>query len=330
MRLILSRWICNAAISLCALCALLTGSPALSQEFPVRPIRLFVGASAGGVTDIVARVFGEKMSRFLGQPVTVENKTGAAGVLAVEAILGAPADGHTWVISFSGPIVLRPFQEPKLSWDPFQVLQPVSQLYDYPLFLVARPDFPAASAAEVIALLKQNPGKFNYGAVGRGASTHLAGELFQKATGTSVELIDYKGESAMLPDLISGRLDLGMVSPVPAIQFGNLKSGGIKVVASTTKRLDKLPNVIAVAELGYPNFSAGGWGGLFVRAGTPMHIVQKIHGAAEEAAKDMQAMTKLTEQGVNPMSSSPAEFQAYIATEARRWAPIVRELAKGK
>ena len=294
----------------------------LSQEYPNRPVRMLVGYPPGGGMDAIARVLAAKLSEPLGQQLVVENRPGASGGVAAEALAASPADGYVVMLAESGTLAL-PAVNPKVSFDPVRQFAPVGGVCMLPMAFVVNPAFPASTAQELVAVLKKDPGKHTYASPGVGTLQHLAFELFQRQAGVSAVHVPYKGASAMLPDLMSGQVEIGVISATVAL--AQSRSGKIRTLAVTSpQRMASAPEVPAMAET-LRGFSASPNVFVVAPAGTPAPIVQKLADTLRKAvaAKDVEeAFAKL---GATPLPLSPSELGAQIAREMKQWASVVKD-----
>jgi tripartite-type tricarboxylate transporter receptor subunit TctC len=303
------------------LSVLLFGNAA-GQDYPARPVRMLVGYGAGGGMDIIARILGPKLSEALGQPFVVENRPGASGGVAAEALASSQPDGYVLMLAESGTLAL-PAVNPKVTLDPVKQFAPVGGACILPLVFVVSPAFPAQSTKELIAALKASPGKYSYASPGIGTLQHLAFEAFKRSAGVDALHIPYKGATAMMPDIMSGQVPIAVISSLAAA--GPAKSGKIRALAVTSpQRLPGMPELPTMAET-LPGFSAAP--NVFVVApqGTPAAVVQKLSVALRAAVKSRDVEENFAKQGATPASSSPAELGAQIAEEVKRWAAVVKD-----
>lgn len=295
---------------------------AAAQEYPARAVRILVGYAAGGGMDTIARIVAPKLSEALGASFVVENRPGASGGVAAEALAKSAPDGYTLMLAESGTLAL-PAVSPKVALDPVRQFAPVGGVCTLPLAFVVNAEFPARTLAELIAALKANPGKYSYASPGHGTLQHLAFELFRRSAGVEALHVPYKGAAAMMPDLMSGQVQIGVISALAA--QGAAKGGRIRALAVTSPaRMPTAPDWPAMAET-LPGFSASPSVFLVAPAGTPAAVVQKLSGAlrAALAAKDVEE--NFAKQGATPMPMQPQELGALIAEETRRWAQVVKD-----
>jgi tripartite-type tricarboxylate transporter receptor subunit TctC len=292
---------------------------AFSQDYPNRPVRLLVGFAPGGGMDTIARIIAPKLADSLGQPFLVENRTGAGGALAADALVRAAPDGCVLLLAESGTLIV-PAINPKATYDPVKQFAAVGGVCSLPLALVSSASFPAANAQELIALLKANPGKYSYASPGVGTLQHLAFELFLRSAGAQAVHVPYKGATAMMPDLMSGQVPIGVISALVAVS--QAKSGKIRALAVTSaQRLPNAPEIPALAET-IPGFEAAP--NVFVVAPAGFSNERLSH-ALRAAVMSPDVQESFAKQGATPMPAQPAELAARIAAEVRRWATVVKD-----
>jgi tripartite-type tricarboxylate transporter receptor subunit TctC len=301
--------------------ALLLGGPSGAADYPTRPIKLLVGASAGGTTDTMARTIAEPLSAAFGQPVLVENRPGAGGNLAAEAVARAAPDGYTLLVSFTSHTINATLY-PKLPFDPVADFSPIAMISTVPSLLVGNPKVPAKDLNELIALAKQRPGKLTIGIGGIGSSLHLAGDRFKMMAGLDILNVPYKGTAPALTDVLGGQVDLMFISLVTGsaqVQAGNLRAYGV----TSAKRQPSFPDLPAIGET-VPGFESEAWFGVFGPAKLPPEIVDKLNHAILAALKDARMREQLMREGANPAALTPAAFGTFVREDIERWAPVVR------
>jgi tripartite-type tricarboxylate transporter receptor subunit TctC len=285
--------------------------------FPNKPIRLIVGYTAGGPTDLTARLLASGMQSHLGQPVVVENRPGAGSNLASEMVANAPPDGYTLLVA-AAPITMAQSLQKNLKWDVQKSFEPVSFLMSAPSVLAVSPNFPARNLKELIEQAKARPGKMSYGSTGMGSTPHVAGEVFKQRTGTFITHIPYKGASGALADLIAGHIDMAFMTALSALP--HLKEGKIRPIAvAAPRRLPQLPDLPTMAEAGLEGFTSDSWNGLLAPAGTPAAVIDRLYGAVVKAVAQPEMRDKLTAQGAVLVGSTPAQFRSTIEREVREW-----------
>jgi len=296
---------------------------AQAQDWPSKPIRMIVPYPPGGGTDVVARIVNEKLSPELGQPLVIDNKGGAGGSVGTELAAKAPSDGYTVLMTLSSHTI-NPKLYTKLAYDVERDFIPVSLAAMIPQIVVAHASVPAGNIQELIALLKANPGKFNYASVGIGSTGHIAGELFKLKTGVQMTHVPYKGGGPAVTDTIGGQVQLLFVSMPAAWQ--HVKGGRLKALAVTSaKRSIAAPDLPTIAEQGVPEVVVDSWYGLLVPAKTPAPVVAKLNAAMVKVLQAPEVREKLLAQGAEAASSSSADFEALIRDELKKWDYVIRE-----
>jgi tripartite-type tricarboxylate transporter receptor subunit TctC len=314
------RCMMAAAIGLAALGA----GAAAAQDYPSKSVRIVAGFAAGGLADQMGRLLGDYIARKTGQSAVVENRTGAAGTIGMDAVAKAAPDGYTIGVVIAGQLIINPFVQKSMPLDVLKDLVPVAAVVDAPQLIAMSAEVPAKSAKEFIALAKAQPGKFSYGSAGRGSFPHLSAAEFARAAGIDMVHVPYRGNAPAITDLMAGRVQI-VSSSIGSLQAG-IDAGKVKVIlAASKKRLSYLPDVPASPELGLPDYLMSAWVGVIAPAGTPKPVVERIHALvkgmlADEAAKKMLTATKL-----DPIAISQGEFAAFVQAEHAKWQRIVRE-----
>lgn len=297
---------------------------AAAQTFPSKPITIIVPFPAGGVTDPVARMVGQRMSENLRQPVLVENKPGASGIIAAEFVKKAPADGYTIFFGFTGSQSVNPSLYSKLPYDPEKDFLPVTAIINTKHVLVVPANSPAKSVADLVAMAKSSPNGLNYASQGVGAGGHLLGELLKLNTGTNLSHIAYKGSAPAVTDIVAGRVDLLFDAVVTSLPF--VKDGRLRALAvAAPERSAVLPNVPTMAEAGFPGVDGDQWFGMFVPAGTPAAVVRRLNEEFIKAVRSPDILKSLTDRGLDVFTNTPEEFAALIKQDAIRLGKLVRE-----
>jgi tripartite-type tricarboxylate transporter receptor subunit TctC len=296
--------------------------PGLGQDaYPSKPIRIIVAYPAGGANDIVARAIGQELAQDLGQPVVIENKSGAAGTVGADAAAKAPADGYTLFMA-AGAHTLAPSLHVTLPYDIVRDFQPVSLAAIGTYLLVVHPSVSAKSVKELIDLAKAKPGALNFASSGVGAPPHLAGVMFQKLAGVTLNHVPYRGDTPAIADLIAGHVQLAFLSIQPLIP--QVQAGKLRALAITSgKRSAAIPDLPTVAESGLPGYDIGTWWGLLAPAKTPRPVVDKLAASMRKASAVPSIKERFAAGGIAAQSNTPEEFAAMIKSEVARY----RELA---
>jgi tripartite-type tricarboxylate transporter receptor subunit TctC len=305
-----------------AAAALSLAFPALAADFPTKPITMVVPFAPGGPTDAMARTLAAAVK--LGQPVIVENKAGAGGNLGAEAVARADKDGQTLLFGTSGPLAINVSLYKKIGYDPVKSFAPVIQVGHLPNVLVVHPAIPAKNVKELVAYGKAHPGKLSFASSGNGASSHLAGVMFNNAAGTDFLHIPYKGTGPALTDLLGGQVSMTFTDVLTALPY--IKSGKLRALGVTTKeRSQVLPDVPTIAEQGYRGFDVSVFFGLVVPAGTPKDAIDKLNQAFADALKQPEVRKTLLAQGLEfAPSTSPEQLGAFIQAEVPKWRAVVK------
>jgi tripartite-type tricarboxylate transporter receptor subunit TctC len=299
------------------------GLDAQSPSYPSKPIRFVVPYPAGGPLDTVARLLGQRVSESTRQPVIVDNKPGAGGNIGADAVAKAAPDGYTILMGAVATHAINPTLYAGIPYDPAKDFIPVTQIASTPNVLVVNPAVPAASVREFIAYAKANPGKLNFGSGSTGSAGHLAGELFKTMAGIEMTHVPYKGAAPAMNDLIGGRIQL-MFDNL-ASSLAQVRAGKVRALAVTTaKRSALAPELPTIAESGLPGFDINTWFGIFLPAGTPPAIVERLHAEFTEALAAPDIREKMLDLGAEPVGSTPADFAAYIRSESGKYARLIK------
>ncbi|MBK7472408.1 MAG: tripartite tricarboxylate transporter substrate binding protein [Betaproteobacteria bacterium] len=302
----------------------LTSTLGLAQSWPAKPVKIMVGASPGGGTDIIARMLAEKYQAAMGQPFVVENKPGAANTIAADLTAKAPADGYTLLLATNTAQAIAPHLM-KLSFDPIKDLVPVALIVVVPNVVVLAPTVPATNIKELVALIKAEPGKFSCGSSGIGSTQHLACEAFALATGTKIVHIPYKGSSQALTDLVGGQIQLSFDTTSSAMSF--IKGGKVKALAvMTPKRSSELPDVPTLAEAGVPGVEMTTWYGLFTTGGTPKDVVTKLYAETAKTLQLPDVQKRLIGLGGEPGNMTSEQFGAMNKADFDRFGKLIKEV----
>jgi len=299
-------------------------APALAaaQAYPVKPIRFLISFAPGGTTDTLARTMGDRMAKAWGQPVLPENRPGAAGVVATEAVARSPADGHTLLMASSGFAINATLQA-KLPYDSLKDITGVAIVANLPNIVVVHPSLPVKSITDLIALARKRPGELSYASAGTGSSQHLAGELFKSMTGVNIVHVPYKGGVPAAADLMGGHVDLtfGSTATLPGVRAGRLRA----IAVTTEKRSEALPDLPTVDEAGVPGYSAPVWYAVLTTAGTPSDVLDKVSGEIRRFTEDSTERKRFREQTADLTWMSPGDTTAFIHKEIKRWGAVVRQ-----
>jgi tripartite-type tricarboxylate transporter receptor subunit TctC len=307
-----------------AILALAAAGAAHSQGagYPVRPVRIIVPQSAGGSTDVVARVVAQRLTEALGQSVIVDNRPGAGSVNGTEAVAKAPADGHT-LLAVAGSFTINPSVRRNLPFDPVRDFAPVTLLAALPHILVVHPSVPARSVKELIALLKARPGEINYASSGIATSTHMAAELFKHMTGTNMVNVPYKGGAPAMVAMITGECQVNFATISTALP--QIRSGKMRALAVTTaKRSSAATEYPTLAEAGVRGYSHSSWVGLLAPAGTNAQVISRLHAESAKIVRNSEVKALLLRDGLEAEGDSPQEFGSFIRDEIARWAKVVK------
>lgn len=294
-----------------------------AEGYPNRPVTINVPFSAGGTTDILARVIGQKLGERWGVSVVVENKPGAGGNIGTAQVARAAPDGYTMVMGTIGTHAINPSLYKSMPYNAITDFAPITRTAMVPNALVVPKDAPYNSVEELIAYGKKNPGRLTFGSSGHGSTLHMSGETFKMMTGVDMVHVPYKGSTPAVTDLLSGQISMifdNLPSALP-----HIKSGRLKVLAVTSaKRSDQLPDVPTVAEAGVPGYEVVSWFGLWAPAKTPPAVVEKINREVVAIIETPEMQKQIRDQGAVPNPDTPAEFEAFIQTEGKKWAEVVR------
>ena len=300
----------------------LAGGHVQSQAYPNKPVRMLVGYAAGGGADALARLTATHLAESLGQQVLVENRAGAGGTLAADAVAKAAADGYTLLFGETG-LLIAPAVYASVPFDPIKSFAPVGSVCALPLVVVANPSVPAKNTAELVALLKANPGKYSYASPGVGTVHHLAMELFSKQGGFDFVHVPYKGAAPIIPDLIGGQIALAILSAPPAL--AQARAGKLKAIALTSPvKLAAAPDWPALADT-FPGFDASPRLFVLAPAGTPAAIIARLDAALKAMLTKPAVQETLAAQGATAMPASAEELGVFIAAEVRKWSVVARE-----
>jgi tripartite-type tricarboxylate transporter receptor subunit TctC len=296
---------------------------AWAQPYPSKPIRIIVPFVPGGNVDITARTVAPALGDALGQPVVVENRPGAAGMVGAQAMMGSPADGYTLMMGSNSSLAVAPNLYPNWPYDPLKGIAPISNLAITPFVLVVKLGLPAQSLADFVKLAKEKPGQLSMASGGNGSSNHLVGELFQMMTGLKLSHVPYKGTGAALVDLAGGQVDLlfdQASSTVPNVRGGKIRA----LAVASSSRQSALPDTPTFAEAGLRDFEIDNFTGLVGPAGMPADAVAKVHAAAVKALATPQVRERFASLGVQPVGNTPEQFGAVIREDLARWSKVIK------
>ena len=297
---------------------------ALSQNYPVKPVKMIMPFPAGGPTDILGRLIGQKLSESWGQNVVIDNRPGGGGLIGGTLAAKSPPDGYTLYLGGVTTLVLAVYVHKNMPYDPQKDFVPVSQTTISPLLLMAHPTLPAKTVKEFVALAHARPGEINYATSGPGGSGHLAGELFRMVTKTNIVHVPYRGAPPAINDLAAGQVQTLFGSMLAAVP--HVRSGKIHAIAVTgPQRSMAVPQVPTFAESGLPNYDASTWNGILVPTGTPRAIIERLHAELAKILRTPNVLDRLSGDGPIGVGNTPEEFVAYIKAEHAKWGKVVRE-----
>jgi tripartite-type tricarboxylate transporter receptor subunit TctC len=313
----LSRVLAGAAFALATgLCSAQPGA------FPDKPVRFVVGFTPGGPSDILSRALGQKLAEQWGQQVVIENRPGAGGNIAAEAVARSMPDGYTWLLGNNSILATNASLYRKLGYDPAKDFAPVALVAVQPNILVVNPQVPASSVPELIALARAKPGQLNYASSGSGAAAHLSGELFKAMTGVDMVHVPYKGAQPALTDVIAGQAQLMFATSVSVLP--HVKTGRLRAV-TTAQRSATVPELPTVAEAGVPGFESITWHGVVVPAATPAPLVERLNRDIVAVLQMPDVRERLAALGAEVVGGTPRDFADYIAKEIPKWTKVVKD-----
>jgi tripartite-type tricarboxylate transporter receptor subunit TctC len=294
-----------------------------AQQWPSKPIKWVVPFAPGGTTDILARTVGEKLSTALGQPVVVENRPGAGGGVGADYVAKSAPDGYTIVGGTISTHAINASLYKSLPYDPVRDFAPITLIARLPNLLVVNPGVPAKNVAELVALLKANPGRYTFASSGNGTSQHLSGELFKSIAGVEMQHVPYKGSPPALQDVVAGQVTMtfdNITTAWPLAKAGNLRP----LAVTTAQRSAVAPDVPTMQEAGLAGYEVGSWQGVFAPAGTPPEIVRRLNAEIVRILRLPEVRDKLIGLGAEPVGNSPDEFAAMVKSEVAKWADVVK------
>ena len=313
----LGRWLTALAMFIAMDCA-----AARADRYPNRPVRLIVPFAAGGLNDVVARLVAPYLERSLGQPIIIDNRPAASGIVGTDATAKATPDGYTLLMVASSFTVI-PATHAKVPYDAERDLAPVVMVAKNSLLFLVNPKVPAKSLAEFVTLAKASPGKFNYASPGAATQTHLVVELFSQKAGIKLQHIPYRGGAPAMTAMVAGETQFTAISTL--LSLPQIQSAALRAIASGSLTRDpQLPDLPTVAEQGFPGFEAIQWIGLLTTAGTPSEIIDRLNAEVNRALRDPELIAKFAQQGISPAGGSPADFQRTIAADLKNWTDTAR------
>jgi tripartite-type tricarboxylate transporter receptor subunit TctC len=308
----------------CAFVSMLFCASATAQAWPSRPIRIVVPFAPGGATDLPTRLIAPKLSEALGQPVVVENRAGAGGVIGIDQVAKSPADGYTFLMATNGELVMNPSIYPKLPYNPFKDLVPVSVAVESPLVMIVATSSPFRSVADVIAAAKAKAGTVTYATAGIGSTSHVLTEMFAQRAGVKLLHVPYKGGAPASTAMVSGEVAMGLLNLGSASALmSSGRARGLAVTSAT--RVPEFPNMPTFTEVGVPDFVDGIWVGLAAPAGVPQDIIRRMSSEVAKALQAPDVRSRMTQLGVHAVGSTPEEAAARIQRELPRYTEAIRQ-----
>lgn len=297
---------------------------AAAQNYPNKPIKIIVPATAGGGADFIARTLSVQLGEYLGESIVIENKSGASGTIAAEYVSKSPPNGYLVLMAQSTSMVIAPHLYKSLNYDTIKDLQAVTQVAQMPFILAVNAKLPVNNIKEFIAYAKANPGKLNFSTSGNGAGSHLAGEMFNSATGAKMVHVPYKGAGPALNAVVAGEVQVAFIPIVAALPL--VKDGRLKALAVTTSvRSMAAKDLPTLVEAGLPGYDINTWFGMFVPANTPAPIVDLLYKETSRALKQPEIRERFLKEGADPIGSTPAEFSALVKAEFVKFAKVVKD-----
>ena len=302
---------------------LLASASAPAQDYPSRPLRMVTPIAAGGMTDVVSRVVGARLAERLGQPVVIENRAGAGGGIGTEVVARAAPDGYTLLFAYPGPIVVNPSLLKSLSYDPERDLEAVSLLGTYPMVLAVHPSVPAQSVAELVAHARRNPGQLTYGSAGNASTSHLAMELMRREAGIDLTHVPYKGAAPAMTDLIAGRIQL--VFDSVQLVMPQHQAGRLRALAVSSKDRSPTVDLPGMSEAGLQSVDVSGWFAIFVPAGTPRPIIDRLGRELAAIVRDPAMVKDLLGRGIAAVGSDPQALATRVSDERKTWQRVITQ-----
>ena len=313
----------NVTVLMGALSAAILVSAVAAQPYPTKPLRILVGFSPGGASDITTRIVGQKLTEAFGQPVVTDNRAGASGAIAARIVAQSAPDGYTLLSGATSILAINPAMMNKLGYDPVKDFTPVSHTVVMPQVLVVHPSVKAATLKELIALAKARPGELNYSSSGSGSSSHLAIELLKFITGINLVHVPFNGSGQSMPALLAGQVQM-IFDPLPT-SLPHVKSGKLRALAiSTAKRSPAAPDLPTAAEAGVPGFESSLWYGMLLPAGAATPLTEKLNKAVNDALRSPDLIERFAALGAEPVGSSAAGFSKIITAEISKWGRVIK------
>jgi tripartite-type tricarboxylate transporter receptor subunit TctC len=307
---------------LCVISAALLAPLAGAQSYPDKPIRVILSVPAGATPDVTARLVTPALSSVLGQPLVVDNRGGAGGLIGAEIVARSAPDGYTVFISSPGALTILPHLR-KVPYDTLKDFTPVSLISVGPFVLIAHPSLPVQSVKDLIALAKAQPGRLNYASAGNGVANHLAMELFKQMAGVDILHVPYKGAPQAVTDVLAGHMNMMFNSIAPIV--GHIRAGRVRVLGiASAKRSPQLPEVPTISEAGVPGFEAENWFGMFAPAKTPRRIIARLNEALVKVVRSPEIQAQFAALGADAVGNSPEEFAAFVRRDLEKYARVVR------
>lgn len=300
----------------------LANAQSSAANYPNRPVKVVVPFAAGGPTDVVARTIGDALAKKWNQPVVIDNKPGAGGTVGAAAVASAEPDGYTLILGVTGSHAIGVSLFKSLPYDPIKNFEPISLAVQYPNAILANPSVPANNLKELIALAQKSTAPMTYGSDGNGTASHLTMELLKDLGKFKMDVVQYKGSTPLLNDLVGGSVQVGITGLPTAVPL--IKAGKVKLIAITTEADTSGNQFATIAGQGFPGFTAAPWSGFFAPKGTPAPIVQKIAADIAASLKDPAVRAKLEGLGMEPMGTTPAQFTDHLNKEIAKWARAVK------
>jgi tripartite-type tricarboxylate transporter receptor subunit TctC len=297
---------------------------AIAQPYPAKLVKIVVPQTPGGATDVFARRIGQALSERWGQPVVIENRAGAGGVVGTDVVAKASPDGYTLLVTYAGSQAINASLYPKLPFDTIKDFQTVATLASTPFILIVNPKLPAKDFAEFIALAKAKPGTLTYASSGNGSVNHLIGEMVKSETGINMLHVPYRGVAPAITDVMAGQVDSAFSSVPSVLQM--IRGGNVRALAvSSARRVATAPEIPTIAESGIPGFDVNPWWGILAPAGIDMTIVRKINSDVAAILRTQEMIDFLATQGGEPLITSPEEFLAILQADVVKWAKVVKD-----